>query len=549
MRKRILNLIHEVEYCCVSAKLDYINSAWKSVAMIADELSKLVNMAGDFFSEEEYKGFVGDLQFIIPRFMESQKERDLIFAADIMESELLPWLSRKASELSSGKIDEDFDYWDSNLGALELSGNLGLKDYLIEAMPQLTKERIECDYAGSGDICFKCKNDRNVYLTGRNYPYTDALYYVYESRNDYDTCFGLGGGCMIYELLALMRINISTKAVLFEKDKELLANIFKHIDLKDAINSGRVSFCYEDVTQNLGGFIKGTNLWTKTSSVKFERDEMIGHAYEKYRRILLSSKEEKYLLFFNFAENTKFNDDYVTKAADRIQGKTAYLIAGGPSLNNCLDLLKKREEDSIILTVGTSAGKLLKEGIDPEFVIISDPLPAMKKQLNQPFDYGKTSLFYLATTYNYAVEGFMGKRYIVYQKDFEKSERNAAKENYPLFLTGGSVSTLALDILLGLRTSKVICLGLDLAYTYNQMHAAGIHAVNAAPTDVQHIMVRSTNGEMVATPSNLNSYREWIVNRLRNYDGDTRLINVSDGAYIEGMENYTCKEYPEKMNL
>ena len=143
----------------------------------------------------------------------------------------------------------------------------------------------------------------------------------------------------------------------------------------------------------------------------------------------------------------------------------------------------------------------------------------------------------------------MGKRYIVFQKDFEKSEEKAAKENLPLFLTGGSVSTLALDILLGLRASKVICLGLDLAYTYNQMHAAGIHAVNDAPTDVQQIMVRSTCGEMVAAPHNLNSYREWIVNRLKGYDGDTRLINVSDGAYIEGMENYTCKEYPEKMNL
>ena len=549
MRARILNLIHEVEYCCVSAKLDYINSAWKSVAIIAGELSELVTEAGSYLTVEEYKSFVGDIQHIIPRFMESQKEGDLIFAADVMEAELLPWLSRKASELSKGIIDEDFDFWESNLEALELSGNLALKNILSESASRLTNQRIECDYAASGDICFKCTDENRVYLTGRNYPYTDALYYVYESRNDYDTCFGLGGGCMIYELLALMRVNISTKAILFEKDMELLVRLFKHIELKDFIESGRISFCYENITQELGRFIEGTNLWTKTSSVKFEKDEIIGHAYEKYRRILLSSKEEKYLLYFNFAENTKFNDDYVTKAADRIQGKTVYLIAGGPSLNSCFELLKKREEDSIILTVGTSAGKLLKEGIDPEFVIISDPLPAMKKQLTQPFDYDKTSLFYLSTTYNYAVEGFMGKRYIVFQKDFEKSEEKAAKENLPLFLTGGSVSTLALDILLGLRASKVICLGLDLAYTYNQMHAAGIHAVNDAPTDVQQIMVRSTCGEMVAAPHNLNSYREWIVNRLKGYDGDTRLINVSDGAYIEGMENYTCKEYPEKMNL
>jgi hypothetical protein len=543
MRARILNLIHEVEYCCVSAKLDYINSAWKSVATIASELGVLISYAKDCIAEDEYLYFIGDLQDIIPRFMESQKGRDLILAADVLEAELLPWLSGKAAELSSGNVDEDFDFWDTNLDALEVSGNYGLLKMLTEGVTDSGSVRVRCDYASSGDICFKCVDGYEFYLTGRNYPYTDALYYVYESRNDYDTCYGLGGGCMIYELLALMRINISTKAVLFEQDKELLVNIFKHINLKDVIESGRVSFCYENIPQNLGKFITGINLWTKTSSVKFEKDEMIRYAYEKYRSILLSSKEEKYLLFFNFAENAKFEDEYVTEITDRVEGKTIYFIAGGPSLNRCFDILKNRDENSFILTVGTSAGKLLKEGIAPDFVIISDPLPAMKKQLDQPFDYDKTSLLYLCTTYNYAVESFRGKRYIVYQKDFAKAEELAANGNYPLFLTGGSVSTLALDILLGLRAERVICLGLDLAYTYNQMHAAGIHAVNDAPTDIQQNMVRATNGKTVSSPNNLNSYREWIVDRLRNYEGDTRLINVSDGAYIDGMENYTCEEY------
>ena len=543
MRARILNLIHEVEYCCVSAKLDYINSAWKSVATIASELGVLISYAKDCIAEDEYLYFIGDLQDIIPRFMESQKGRDLILAADVLEAELLPWLSGKAAELSCGNADEDFDFLETNLEALEASGNYGLLKILTEGVTDSGSGRVRCDYTSSGDICFKCVDGNEFYLTGRNYPYTDALYYVYESRNDSETCYGIGGGCMIYELLALMRINFSTKAVFFEHDKELLVSIFKHINLKDVIESGRATFCYENIPQNLGKFITEINLWTKTSSVKFEKDERIRYAYEKYRRILISAKEQKYLLFFNFAENVRFEDEYVTAVADKIEGKIAYLIAGGPSLNRCFDILRNRDENSIILTVGTSAGKLLKEGIDPDFVLISDPMPPIKKQLDHPFNYDKTSLFYLCTTYNYAVEIFKGKRYIVYQKDFAKAEELAANGNYPLFLTGGSVSTLALDILLGLKVERVICLGLDLAYTYNQMHAAGIHAINDAPTDIRQNMVRATNGEKVTAPNNLNSYREWIVNRLKNYKGSTRLINVSDGAYIEGMENYTCDEY------
>lgn len=548
MRTRILNLIHEVEYCYVSAKLDYINSGWKSVAIIADELSELVNAASGYFSPDDYKIIVADLQYIIPRFMESQKERDLIMAADVMEAEILPWLNSLVDMLSSGEIDKDFDFWDGNIKALEASGNSELLEYISGSSKENLSRRVECDYSTSGDVCFKCAGEQNIYLTGNNYPFSDALYYVYEARSDYDTCFGLGGGCMIYELLALLRINISTKAVLFEHDRDLLVNIFKHIDLREVIESGRASFCFKDIINSLAPFITGINLWTKTSSVTFEKDEMISHAYEKYRSILLSSKEEKYLLYFNFSENVKLYDGYVTDVADRIEGKTAYLIAGGPSLNRCYDILKNKDQDSIILTVGTSAGKLLKEGINPDFVIITDPLPAMKPQLDQPFDYDRTALFFLSTTYNYAVESFKGKRYIVYQKEFSKAEELAEKESLPLFSTGGSVSTLALDVLIGLKAAKVICLGLDLAYTYNQMHASGIHQVNEAPQDVKQIMVKSTCGEQVVTPYNLNIYREWIVEKLKDYKGDTKFINVSDGAYIEGMDNYTCDNYLREVN-
>lgn len=539
MRNKVLSLMHEIQYCCVTGRMDYTNSAFKSVGQIAGGIAELLNLAGESgdlrLSNEMSQG----IQSMLPPFLEAQEKRDLVRIIDILETEILPWLQGIASELSTGNIEEDFDFWEVNLDALKECGQESLYNYLTSN----GKHRIQCEYSLSRDITFRLNDGNNRYLTGGNYPYTDALNFIYEEREDTITKYGFGTGAMIYELLALYRINISTKMILIEDDPEMLIRIMRHFDLADIIRSGRLEICYKDILPVISECVRKMSLLTKPASVLFPKDEKVRKAYEKYRRIMISSKEEKYLLYFNYEENRRLQSGYISDIGEKIEGKTVYLVAGGPSLNTCLPLLKNRDKDSAILCVGTSSGKLLKEGIDPDYVIISDPLPEMKRQLDHPFDFKKTSLIFLCTAYSYAVESFGGSRYIVYQKDFEKAEAAADAEEKMTFLTGGSVATLALDILLRLKAGRIICFGLDLAYTYNQMHAAGIHKVNAAPENGSLVTVKSTNGEMIKAPANLNSYREWIVDRLRDYSGETEIINVSDGAYIEGMKNVRCKEY------
>ena len=553
MRELALELMHEIQYCCVSSRLDYTNSAWKSVGIIASGLTGLLSDAQKSDNDEFVRHLSSGIQKLLPELLNAQRKRDIVLVTDILEADYLPWLAQVVEESSSGEIARDFDFWERNLNALTEAGNHELRDFLVKASENVDCQnssangRIRCEYAASGDVTFVFQDEDIHYLMGRNYPYSDALNYIYEERDAGITGYCFGTGVMIYELLAMFRINISTKMTLIEHDKEMLVKLFKHFDLAQVIRSERLTICYKDILKEIAGHVLERSLLTKPATVLFERDDKIKMAYEKYRRIMISSKEEDYLLYFNFKENTKNKSGYVTDIEGEIEGKSVYLVAGGPSLNPCLDHLKSRDPESRILCVGTSAGKLLSAGIDPDFVIISDPLPEMKRQLSQNFDYKKTSLLFLSTTYNYAVESFGGSKYIVYQKDFEKAEELALRENRKLFMTGGSVSTLALDILLQLKADKVICLGLDLAYTYNQMHAAGIHKINDVSDDEMFIVVKSTNGEQVSTVSNLNSYREWIVERLKDYHGETELINVSDGAYIEGMKNVPCSDYHSVM--
>ena len=137
---------------------------------------------------------------------------------------------------------------------------------------------------------------------------------------------------------------------------------------------------------------------------------------------------------------------------------------------------------------------------------------------------------------------FRGHRYIAYQEGFGPAEKRAKERKLPLFRSGGSVSTFALDVAVALGAKKIVCLGLDLAYTYDQLHASGIHEGNNIESNESNLSVKSTTGEMITTAVGLDSYRKWIEKYLVDLADYPDIVNISDGAYIHGMRNVTVNE-------
>ena len=79
-----------------------------------------------------------------------------------------------------------------------------------------------------------------------------------------------------------------------------------------------------------------------------------------------------------------------------------------------------------------------------------------------------------------------------------------------------------------------------MAYTYNQMHVSGVDDKDGIVVDSENRRVKGVKGDTLETAQNLDSYRKWIENRIKNYKGTAVITNISDGAYIEGMENISC---------
>lgn len=545
MIKSYLRLIRECQNCIVAIRLDYINSAWKSVKRILAGITELMNQAGGTYDETKLMSFATELMDILSEINDAQKQRDQCKIANVIEESVLPWLSEK---LETASITSETEYLNNNLDALKKMGQSFLAEKIAGYTVPVQNEHIKCSFNNYGDILFDYIDETGIScLTGHLHPFMDALYYAYDMRKNEKISYTLGGGCMIYEAIAFMTISIATEIYILEEDVEFLFKIFKYIDLKDHILSGRLIFVYQDLLREVAGPIANNTLLVKSASLKGIINPELRKAYSTYQMIIVSAREEGYLLFKNYAENAKEDTRNIGEIMEDFQGKNIYLIAGGPSLNKSIDILRSRPDDSRIICVGTSAKKLLTEGINPEYVIISDPLPTMEKYLNQPFDYKKTSLLFLATTWSGAVQKFLGARYIVYQFGFPKSEEAAAKEGMPIFETGGSVTTLALDIALNTKAAHIYCMGCDMAYTYNQMHVSGVDDKDDVPVDFENRRVRGVNGDTLETAQNLDSYRKWIEKHLRDYHGNIPLTNISDGAYIEGMENISCQEAMERL--
>ena len=160
----------------------------------------------------------------------------------------------------------------------------------------------------------------------------------------------------------------------------------------------------------------------------------------------------------------------------------------------------------------------------------------MYHQLNGNVDYEKTSLLYMISANAKAVASFAGKKYAIFQKGFNMAEDYAREHGFRLVNTGGSVSTTALDVCIGLGCRKVICLGLDLAYTGNRTHAEGTLSDDEISETQDMPMVKSVSGDMIPTSLNLSCYHKWIEHRIAD-ERRVEFVNVSDGAYIEGMKN------------
>lgn len=503
-------------------------SLQKTISLLQNYAAQLIELGG----EEVF------LNMGFSMLLDAQESADETLVADVVEGRIIPTLEHLVQDLQLNHLPEERSFLIKNLSSLKSRG----QDALVKRI-EAARPREDCEYTveytatGHPTVCLS-ENGYSYYISGNNNPYRDAFSFVSANTDGEHFEYALLGAGLFFEVQVLLELRPDVILTVAEEDLYLLKLALSLRDVSGLLEDERLNLTAQSYTELLSKLdATKMDILIRKPSLRHIRDAKEKEILQTFFVKRMTILEQAFVLEAQFRKNIRPDKQVksVDEVAPRFAGKKVYFVAGGPSLDGCIDYLKNREESAVLFCVGTSVARLKSEGIIPSFVIITDVSDAIYTQVKGNLDEKKSVLLYMCSANAKAVESFDGAKYAIFQKDFYMAEEYATSYGYSLISTGGSVSTTALDICIRFGAKEVVCIGLDLAYTNNKSHAKGTIGYSDIVSRVTP-MVKSVSGEMIPTANNLHAYHRWIENRIRD-EKDIRFVNISDGAYIEGMEN------------
>lgn len=245
-------------------------------------------------------------------------------------------------------------------------------------------------------------------------------------------------------------------------------------------------------------------------------------------------------------------------------GKPAILVGAGPSLDTNLHVLAEAKGRALVAAVHTSVLPLVKAGITPDLVIITEG------QNLEHFFGGVPELaqmVLLVSPQTHPVHLTLGfKDYLGLTLDGNAAAdwQEQAYGEKPL-VTGGSVACTAFSALHEMGCDPIALVGVDTAYNETRGHAlnsdtgcCGVTFDHEQKTVTTHCddgvheqfvfrldLVTAWGGEkQVATRPVLASFRHWFETVARTWGADHVLINATEGgARIRGFRELTLANF------
>lgn len=502
--------------------------------------SKLINnLAGiSDYVINRYQEGSQEWLLILQSVLKTQEIRDYILLADILEDDLEPFLRKLQLHLQMNEEIVVSEYWEENIQYIKQRNTLLYNNIIRDSNNEaLTSSKVQYHplLAANGQPTLKVsiyENEFCMHSTINPEVEGNILAESWSELGKYRyQIFGIGMG---YHIKALLDIDERNVVSVLENRIETLTMALTYLDWSPYFKAGRLEIIYDSNLQSLMKMINredDENIFLlHYPSLQCVEQKEIKEALEDYFIFVSSVQEQGRFLRDNFEYLQKQKLQECGKLQKIFKDKRVVIVAGGPSCDDEMENLKKYRTDMSILSVGTVAKKLIDNGIYPDAIIITDPQDITCRQV-KGIETDKIPLMLLSTAAKSVVSYYKGPVYLIYQKGYGDAEKVAEEHGYRLFQTGGSVTTTALDVSIGLGAKEIILVGADMAYTDNRSHADGIGREIVDVSGLRRI--QSINGEMLYTAKNLDIYRKWIERRI----ADARhlvVYNTGRGARIAG---------------
>lgn len=437
----------------------------------------------------------------------------------------------------------------SMTAALEANDMILLSDILNDAfIPELKGFIHHMDPIENGIYCVEstssgfptlfCK-ESGLYLHSNSNPMEEARVLVnqtYKPEYDEYAVWGCGLGYHIYQLFETAKKAVNITVYDWNSSVFELAS---KMEITDLIPKERIRFVSDVSGKEFVDRISrgNTGILIHFPSVLSIQNKQLREAFQSFFSDWNSTVQLERDLEINFRNNQKRIPNCVDDIEEKFKDKEVVLVAGGPSVDECIEWLRTVKGHRIIVAVTRVLEKLVNLGITPDYAVSLEANKAGYEQLRGAKDIG-VPIILDSTAYWENAANYKGQKYIAYQKGYKPAEQYAESHKKRLFETGGSVITLALDILLQFKVSKIFLVGADMAYPDGVTHAMNTAYRQILDTGNMEL-VKSVTGGMVPTDLTLNKFRKWIERKILDYP-EVEVYNLSNkGAYIKGTKPYT----------
>lgn len=524
MNQCILNQIPEVV-------LDYRRQRFFDASSKMTELIRKIDALITGLQEYNLVDYINQLIQILPIMINAQEANDYLFVSDILEDDLKTLLQNLQLLLQS-EIKDEMNVFKKNMKALEKK-NKALYDKFAEI--RLGEQFVLCR-AINGQLNCKYEAGHNsLYMHSTINPYWAAKEMIDGIwEEDYDKYFVWGFG-VGYHVKALLEKADFYQVQVLESNIDMIAVALQALDFSEEIESNRLIICWDESEMKLLQSITAEEndyVFIYYPSLKLVMDETVRDVLEEFFVKANTIYEHGTGLISNFKKLQKMNLPSCEELNEVIKGKKVVIVAGGPSVDEEIENIKKYRNQITVFAVGRIARRLKSEGVKPDLVIVIDSGQEIMSQF-EGIDYDDVPLIMLSTAYYEVQKIYKGPVYLAYQKGYPKAEKVANERGYMLVETGGSVTTTATDIAIKLGAKSITFVGLDLAYTNGNSHATGANEKKMSYDDSELRQVVGINGNKICTVKTLDCYRKWIERRIAKENG-LKFYNTGSGARIRG---------------
>lgn len=503
---------------------NYANALQKQIDL-SEKLLKVAGMVPEVHSEE--------LFCVLFEIMNAQTREDYVLYADLLELNLLPFLSKLTIEFIGDNTPQPNEQlYSSNLNELSKRNH---KLYEICQNYDKSRDDIVVEFSSSGYLTCRIGCGEDIYYLHSNAnPVIEAEIFANQYYNTSDDCyvvFGLGLG---YHIQAMLNLDDGIYIDVIEPNIGMLIEAMKYVDMRWLWMNKRIRLIYDSNYSAWQESLKKCQTFAiHYPSMQCVQDETIKLQLQKFFVRDSGMRKYKNLFKSNFRENILNCDAYVDELKTYFEGKNAILVAAGPSLDKNIELVRNLPPNTLLIVVGTVYKKLINMEISPDCVVFLDSQPRNIRQINGlnmmeiPIIIASTATKKIGSTYS-------GKKYLVCQRGYDKAEEYAQQHDYSLYESGGSVSTIMLDICIRLGCKEMAFIGLDLAYTMDKSHSDDTLDKRIVDSDEDVCTTISSNGEIIKTSKLFLIYKEWMEKRALEPDAKGKLIDATEGgAYLE----------------